>query len=245
MLPRLKSMLVKEFIQALRNPRMRIFLFLPPLIQMFIFGYAANTDIRNIHLAIYDLDNTPQSREMIERFSSAGYFRITRRAKNPQEIRRWIDEGKISAALQINEGFSRKSRQRQGTAIQIIVDGTDSNTASVVMAYVQRIVAEHSRQILVERIRSLPDIPAEMKKPFFLRGGIEIQSRAFFNPNLESRNFYVPGIMAFLIMLVTLILTSMAIVREREIGTMEQLIVSPIRPVELILGKTIPFALVG
>lgn len=245
MLPRLKSMLIKEFIQAFRNPRMRIFLFLPPLIQMFIFGYAANTDIRNISLAVYDLDNTPQSREMIERFSSSGYFRITRRATNPQEIRRWIDEGKISAALQINEGFSRKSRQRQGTAIQIIVDGTDSNTASVVMAYAQRIVAEHSRQILVERIRTLPDIPAEMKKPFFRQGGIEIQSRAFFNPNLESRNFYVPGIMAFLIMLVTLILTSMAIVREREIGTMEQLIVSPIRPVELILGKTIPFALVG
>ena len=245
MLQRLKSMLIKEFIQALRNPRMRIILFLPPLIQLIVFGYAANTDIRNISLAIYDLDNTPESREMIEHFASSGYFRIFQRAENPREIRRWMDEGKISAALQINDRFARESRQRQGTSIQIIVDGTDSNTASVVLNYAQRIVAEYSRQILVERIRTLPNIPDEMKKPFFARGGIEVQSRAFFNPNLESRNFYVPGIMAFVIMLVTLMLTTMAIVREREIGTMEQLIVSPIRPVELILGKTIPFALIG
>ena len=245
MFERLKHMLIKEFIQVFRDPRMRIILFLPPLIQMTVFGYAANTDIRNISLAVYDLDRTPESREMLERFASSGYFRIARRAKSPQEIRRWIDEGKISAALQVNPGFSQQSRRKQGTVVQIIVDGTDSNTASVVMAYAQRIVAEYSRQILLERIRNLPDIPPTLKKPFFAKGGIEVQSRAFFNPNLESRNFYVPGIIAFLIMLVTLILTCMAIVREREIGTMEQLIVSPIRPVELILGKTIPFALIG
>lgn len=245
MFERIKHMLIKEFIQVFRDPRMRIILFLPPLIQMTVFGYAANTDIRNISLAVYDLDRTPESREMLERFASSGYFRIARRAKSPQEIRRWIDEGKISAALQINPGFSQQSRRKQGAVVQIIVDGTDSNTASVVMAYAQRIVAEYSRQILLERIRNLPDIPPTLKKPFFTKGGIEVQSRAFFNPNLESRNFYVPGIIAFLIMLVTLILTCMAIVREREIGTMEQLIVSPIRPVELILGKTIPFALIG
>jgi ABC-2 type transport system permease protein len=182
---------------------------------------------------------------MIEHFASSGYFRVVERPKSPLEIRRRIDEGKISAALQINGGFARQLRTRQGTSVQIVVDGTDSNTASVVMAYAQRIVAEYSRQILVQRILSLPNIPDEMKRPFFFKGGIEVESRAFFHPNLESRNFYVPGIMAFLIMLVTLLLTCMAIVREREIGTMEQLIVSPIRPFELILGKTIPFAIIG
>jgi ABC-2 type transport system permease protein len=242
---RLKSMLVKEFIQAFRNPRMRIILFLPPFVQLLIFGYAANTDIRNISFGVYDLDNTPESREMIEHFASSGYFRVVESPKSPLEIRRLIDEGKISAALQINGGFARQLRTQQGTTVQIIVDGTDSNTASVVMAYSQKIVAEYSRQILVQRIFSLPNIPDEMKRPFFIKGGIEVKSRAFFNPNLESRNFYVPGIMAFLIMLVTLLLTCMAIVREREIGTMEQLIVSPIRPFELILGKTIPFAIIG
>ena len=192
MLQRLKSMLIKEFIQALRNPRMRFILFLPPLIQLIVFGYAANTDIRNISLAVYDMDNSPESREMIENFASSGYFRIFQRAANPREIRRWMDEGKISAALQINNGFARELRQRSGTSVQIIVDGTDSNTASVVMTYAQRIVAEYSRQILVERIRSLPDIPDEMKKPLFARGGIDVQSRAFFNPNLESRNYLRP-----------------------------------------------------
>ncbi len=242
---RLKSMLIKEFIQAFRNPRMRIILFLPPMVQLLIFGYAANTDIRNISLGVYDLDNTPESREMIERFASSGYFRVVESLKSPLEIRRRIDEGRISAALQINGEFARQMRTREGTMVQIVVDGTDSNTASVVMAYAQRIVAEYSRQVLVQRIFSLPNIPDEMKRPFFVKGGIDVESRAFFNPNLESRNFYVPGIMAFLIMLVTLLLTCMAIVREREIGTMEQLIVSPIRPFELILGKTIPFAIIG
>jgi ABC-2 type transport system permease protein len=242
---RLKSMLIKEFIQAFRNPRMRIILFLPPLVQLLIFGYAANTDIRNISLGVYNLDNSPESREMVEHFASSGYFRVVESPKSPLEIRRLIDEGRISAALQISSGFARQLRTRQGTTVQMIVDGTDSNTASVVTAYAQTIVAEYSRQILVQRIFSLPNIPDEMKRPFFVKGGIEVESRAFFNPNLESRNFYVPGIMAFLIMLVTLLLTCMAIVREREIGTMEQLIVSPIRPFELILGKTIPFAIIG
>lgn len=242
---RLKVMLIKELIQAFRNPRMRLILFLPPVIQLLIFGYAANTDIRHIPLAVYDLDNSPESREMIVNFVASGYFRLTRWANRPEDIKRWLDTGEISAALQINQGFARQSRQRQGTNIQIIVDGTDSNTASVVMAYAQRIVAEYSRRILGQRIQKLPDLPSEVKKPFFAQGGIDVQSRAFFNPNLESRNFYVPGIMAFLIMLVTLILTCMSVVREREMGTMEQLIVSPIRPLELILGKTIPFALIG
>ncbi|KPK91107.1 MAG: ABC transporter permease [Deltaproteobacteria bacterium SM23_61] len=242
---RLKSMLIKEFIQAFRNPRMRLILFLPPLVQLLIFGYAANTDIRNIFLGVYDLDKTPESRDMIERFASSGYFRVAESPQSPLEIRRLIDQGRISAALQINGGFARQMRTREGTMVQVVVDGTDSNTASVVMAYAQRIVAEYSRQVLVQRIFSLPNIPDEMKRPFFVQGGIDVESRAFFNPNLESRNFYVPGIMAFLIMLVTLLLTCMAIVREREIGTMEQLIVSPIRPFELILGKTIPFAIIG
>jgi ABC-2 type transport system permease protein len=146
----------------------------------------------------------------------------------------------ISAALQINSDFARKLRQRAGTTVQIIVDGTDSNTASVVMSYAQRIVAEYSRLVLLERFNRLPGVPDRIKRPFFKSGGIEIQSRAFFNPNLESRNFYVPGIIALLIMLVTLILTCMAIVREkgnRDHGADDRL---PIRPVELILGKRSP-----
>jgi ABC-2 type transport system permease protein len=242
---RLKTMLIKEFIQVFRDPRMRIVLFLPPMMQLIVFGYAANTDIRNIRLAVYDQDRSPESRELIERLSASGYFRIAYAAKSPGEVRRHIDAGRVSAAVEINYGFSRQLRRQLGTTIQVIIDGTDSNTASVVMSYVQRIVGEYSRYLLDKRLRSIPDLPTTLKQPLFKTGGIEIQSRAFFNPNLESRNFYVPGIIALLIMLVTLILTCMAIVREREIGTMEQIMVSPIRPFELILGKTIPFALIG
>lgn len=242
---RLKTMLIKELIQVFREPRMRLMLFVPPLLQLIVFGYAANTDIRNIPLAVYDLDRTPDSRELIDRFSASDTFRVTRRAETPEDIRKWIDAGRISAALQINSGFSRESHEPTGTTVQIVVDGTDSNTASVVMSYTQKIVTEYSREVLEKRLNRLPNVPPSLKKPFFKRGGIRVESRAFFNPNLESRNFYVPGIIALLIMLVTLILTCMSVVREWEIGTMEQIIVSPLRPVELILGKTIPFALIG
>ncbi len=242
---RLKTMLVKEFIQVFRDPRMRIVIFLPPVLQLIVFGYAATTDIRNIRLAVYDQDRSPESRELVERFAASGYFRVAHTAQSPGEMRRHIDAGRVSAALQIDYGFSRELRRQLGTKIQVIVDGTDSNTASVVMSYAQRIVGEYSRYLLERRLRNMPDLPPSLKQPFFKAGGIEIQSRAFFNPNLESRNFYVPGIIALLIMLVTLILTCMAIVREREIGTMEQIMVSPIRPFELILGKTLPFALIG
>lgn len=245
MVQRLKSMLIKEFIQAFRDPRMRILLFVPPILQLIIFGYAANTDIRNIPLAVYDLDRTPASREMVSRFSSSGYFTISRIATDLRQIRRWIDAGNVSAALQINPGFSREVRQTQGSSIQLIVDGTDSNTASVITGYAQAIVAQYSREWLQARLDNTLNLPAALKRPLLRIGGIEVRSRAFFNPNLESRNFYVPGIIALLIMLITLLLTCMSVVREREIGTMEQLIVSPIRPLELILGKTIPFALIG
>ncbi len=245
MFQRLKTMLIKEFIQAFRDPRMRILLFVPPVLQLVIFGYAANTDIRNIPLALYDLDHTPVSREMVDRFSSSGYFRISRIATDLRQVRRWIDAGNVSAALQINPGFSREVRQSQGSSIQLIVDGTDSNTASVIAGYAQAIVAQYSREWLQARLNKTPNLPAALQRPLLRNGGIEVRSRAFFNPNLESRNFYVPGIIALLIMLVTLLLTCMSVVREREIGTMEQLIVSPIRPLELILGKTIPFALIG
>jgi ABC-2 type transport system permease protein len=158
MLQRLRAMLIKEFIQALRNPRMRVVLFVPPVVQLLIFGYAANTDIRNISLAIYDLDNSPESRDLVQRFSASGYFQNYRQAASPKDIRLWIDKGEISGALQINHGFAREMNQPTGTSVQVIVDGTDSNTSSVVMSYAQRIVAEYSRQILLERIRNRPPV---------------------------------------------------------------------------------------
>jgi ABC-2 type transport system permease protein len=149
-----------------------------------------------------------------------------------------IDRGQIKAMFCINKGFEANLRAGKTADIQVIADGTDSNTASIVMDYARKIASQFSKDILTVRLTRL----SGSKR---IPGGVELQARAWFNENLESRNFFVPGVMAIVAMLVTLMLTSMAVVREKEIGTMEQIIVTPIKPAEFILGKTIPFALIG
>jgi ABC-2 type transport system permease protein len=138
----------------------------------------------------------------------------------------------------MNRGFGADLAAGRTAAVQVIVDGTDSNTAAVVLDYAARITQAYSKDVLDMRIAALP-VP--IRRP----GAVELESRAWFNDNLESRNFYVPGVIAIIVLLITLMLTSMAVVREKEIGTMEQIIVTPITPVEFILGKTVPFALIG
>jgi ABC-2 type transport system permease protein len=227
---RVYHIILKEFLQVLRDPKMKAVIFLMPVIQLLIFGYAVTTDVRRVAAAVYDLDQTPQSREFLSRFFASGYFRPEEYVTRGSRIRELIDRGKVSVAIQINRGFAAGLASNEKTAVQMIVDGTDSNTATVVISYASQIVQSYNRNLVVE-----PPTP----------GGIDLRSRAWFNTNLESRMFYVPGVVALIGMLITLLLTSMAIVREREVGTMEQLIVTPIRPAELILGKTLPFAIIG
>jgi ABC-2 type transport system permease protein len=243
---RLRCMLVKEFIQIFRDPRMRAILFGTPIIQLMVIGYAVTTDVSDVAMAVADFDRSQETREIVRRFEASGYFRVVRRVADPREIVALIDRGRVKAALQFDPGFSQDLARGRTARIQIIVDGTDSNTAGVVLDYANRIVAQANRERLLQalRARSLATgslaLDARHELP-----GVELRSRAWYNPDLRSRNFYVPGVIAILIMLTLLLMTSMAIVREREIGTMEQLLVSPIRPAELILGKTLPFALVG
>ncbi len=235
---RVRSILIKEFIQAFREPRMRMVIFVTPVIQLLIFGYAASNDVRDIATAVYDLDNTPASRELISRFLDSGYYRIYEYVQTEQRARQLIDRGQVRAVLHIDKGFSEDLNGGRTAQIQMIVDGVDSNNASIVLKYGLEIARQHSDRILISRIqhsRGAADLP----------GQVRLVGRAWFNENLESRNYYVPGVIANLVMLITLILTSMSIVREREIGTMEQLMVTPIRPFEFILGKTAPFALIG
>jgi len=234
---RVYHILLKEFLQVLRDPRMKAVIFVTPIIQLLIFGYAVTTDVKNIATAVYDLDRTPQSRELLSRFFASGYFRPQEYVSHVTRIRELMDRGKVSAAIQINKGFAAKLAAHEKGAIQMIVDGTDSNTATVVMSYASKIISKYNEGLVVEAL-GLPEGASPEK-------GIDLKSRTWFNINLESRMFYVPGVVALIGMLITLMLTSMAVVREREIGTMEQLIVTPIRPVELILGKTFPFALIG
>lgn len=238
MIERIKHMLIKEFIQIFRDPRMKGVIFLMPIIQLLVFGYAVTTDVKHVATAVYDLDNSVASRELIARFVESGYFDIAAYAKNPNHVRELINRGHVSAVLQMNKGFEDNLRAGRIATLQIIVDGTDSNTAGIVLDYSAKIAGQFSQKVLVTRFSRLKGSALEPAT-------VKLQTRAWFNENLESRNFYVPGVIAIIVMLITLMLTSMAVVREKEIGTMEQIMVTPITPSEFILGKTIPFALIG
>jgi ABC-2 type transport system permease protein len=238
MLARLKPMLIKEFIQILRDPKMRAVIIVIPVVQMLIFGYAVNTDVRHIRTAIYDLDNTPSSRDLASRFQGSGCFDIVARPTDERDARRLIDEGEVKALFRFNRGFSEDLSGNRTSHVQLILDGSDSNTASVVISYASNIAAGFNREVMVQRLEKGSGMRLEADP-------VSVVSRAWFNPNLDSRWFFLPGVIAQLVMLISIILSSMAIVREREIGTMEQIMVTPIGRAEFILGKTVPFALIG
>lgn len=238
MFERIKHMLIKEFIQIFRDSKMKGIIFVMPILQVLIFGYAVTLDVKHIATAVYDLDNSVVSRELIGRFENSGYFEITNRIDEPGKGRELVDRGEASAYLQINKGFGSALRAGRTAHVQLIVDGSDSNTAGVVLDYSAKIVSQFSRGVLIDRF-------TRINGAFLRPGRIELETRTWFNENLESRNFYVPGVIAIVVMLITLMLTSMAVVREKEIGTIEQIMVTPISSVEFILGKTLPFALIG
>ena len=231
-------MLVKEFIEVFRDPRMRALIFVVPVLQLFIFGYAANTDVRNISTAVYDLDNTVSSRELVSRFVKSGYFNVVQYISSDAGERQLLDEGKVQVVLHMDYGFEGDLVAGRPAPFQMIVDGTDSNTAGIVLGYSNTIVHRFSQDILSQRILRLH---GDVHMP----GQVVLKTRTWFNENLESRTYFVPGVIALMITLLTLLLTSLAIVREKEIGTMEQIMVTPIRPVEFVLGKTVPFALIS
>jgi ABC-2 type transport system permease protein len=235
---RIKHMLIKEFIQIFRDPRMKGVIFLMPIIQLLVFGYAVTTDVKNIPTLLYDLDNSVASRELISRFVKSGYFDVVEYTDRDSRIRDLMDRGEVGAVLRINRGFENDLRAGRTAQLQIIVDGTDSNTAGIVLNYSSKIAGQFSNKVLLERLTRATGRSGGTSP-------VETETRAWFNENLESRNFYVPGVIAIIVMLITLMLTSMAVVREKEIGTMEQIMVTPITSVEFILGKTVPFALIG
>ncbi|MFA7173667.1 MAG: ABC transporter permease [Kiritimatiellia bacterium] len=235
---RIKRMLVKEFIHIFRDPKMKGVIFLMPIIQVLVFGYAVTTDVKNVATAVFDLDNSIASRELVARFENSGYFDVVAHLQNDVQVREALDRGKIRTVLRMNKGFEQELRAGRMAQLQVLLDGTDSNTAGIVLDYSARIAGEISQAILITRL-------SRIKGLFSPPAGVNIQTRAWFNENLESRNFYVPGVIAILVMLITLMLTSMAVVREKEVGTMEQIMVTPITPAEFILGKSLPFALIG
>jgi len=238
MFKRVRYLFVKELIQVLRDKRMRVTLIFPPLFQLIVFGYAANLDVKNIRMAVRDLDQSVDSRDIIARFGSSKYFDIVSFPLSSREIEDLIKKGDITLSIEIPSGFSKKLKKGDTALVQILLDGTESNTAMIALGYLGRILAEYSTLLMVNRLNREGVVGFE-------EAGVEVEHRIWFNPNLESRLFYVPGVIASIAFLIPIILTAQAIVREREIGTLEQIMVTPIRSWELMVGKTLPFALIG
>lgn len=234
MFERVRWMFFKEVIQIFRDPQMWLVLFFFPLMEAIIFGYALTLDVKNVPTALYDLDKTVYSRQFVAAFSQSGYFDIIEEVNSGKEIGPMLDRGTARAAIHINPGFQAKILAGQTAPVQVIIDGADANAAMIVQGYAAKIGAKFSHVIAARMERQNKVAPVK----------IEVESRAWFNPNLDSHNFFVPAVVGSTVTLITLILTSMAIVREKEMGTMEQIIVTPITPLEFILGKVVPFILI-
>ena len=239
-LNRIKAVLRKEIKQALRDKRMRILIFGSPLIQLFLFGYAVNTDVRNIRTVVCDRSETSISRGLTDAFEASGYFRIVQRVEDPREAEPLLDKGDAQVILVIPQDFTRDLRRGQTADLQMIVEGTNSVVASNAVSYGKRIIAAHLQGLAQSSAAHITAMQTAGRIPQALP-----ETRVWFNPDLKSRNFFVPGVIALLLTLISLVLTSFSIVREWEVGTMEQLIVTPLRPGELIVGKTLPFFLLG
>ncbi len=249
----LVSMIKKEFAQVLRDIRMRGVVFGPPIIMIVIFGYAINMDVNTVNLAVLDEDRTSMSRGLVEKFTGSGYFRFHSYLDSEKELTPLMDRGEVEAFIHLRRGLSKNLKTGKVMELQVIIDGTDSNRGAVITAYVNEIMQGYFIEKYLGRIKTqvlyrmsgLPGAQTGEAAGLVMPGGVRIIDRTYFNPTLLSKNFFLPGIIGFIVSLITVMLTSMSIVKERESGTMEQINVSPIKPMEFIMGKTIPFAIIG
>jgi ABC-2 type transport system permease protein len=214
-------------------------------LQCIIFGYAVNLDVDHARIAWMDMDRTPESRDLRDRFEGSGRFDVVAMPANEEQVQAVLDRSQAQAVVRVLPGFARDMARGRAAEVQVLVDGTNSNTASLILSYGGQIIAKYSSDAMGRQqnrrvLTRSPGSPVNASVP-----QVTARSRVWFNPDLYSRNYFVPGVVANIIMMVTLMLTALAIVREKEIGTMEQLMVTPLRPMELMLGKTLPFAVVG
>lgn len=229
------NLVKKEYLQVLRDRAFLPMLFLAPIIQLTLFGYVAATNVDNIPTAVLDRDRTPASRQFIRSFSNAGYFRLTSYLESNSEIDGLLDRGEVKLVINVPRGFARQLKRNETAQVQFIVDGTDSTTASIVLGYARDIAQRNAVKVITQ----------QLQKTRSALPGVDLRLRVWYNPELDNVNFIVPGIICTILAIITTMLTSVAIVREREKGTIEQLIVSPIAPYELILGKVLPFMGIG
>jgi ABC-2 type transport system permease protein len=231
---RARFLIWKELIELRRDPRLLTIVIVAPIMQLFLLAYAATTDIRDVPVLIVDADSSTASRDVVSRFASATTFTIVGLVSSPADIDAYLDRGRAWMAVSIPAGFAEGLQRGAPQVVQVVADGSDANSAGIALAYASNLIAEYGVQVS-ERVR--PASPG--------RGGIEPRIRVWFNPQLESRLFMVPGVVALLLLVVTTNLSSMGVVREKEVGTLEQLNVTPLNRWELIVGKLLPYALVG
>jgi ABC-2 type transport system permease protein len=232
-----------------RDKKLYPLLFAAPIIQLIILGYAATFDIHNIPTAVLDRDKTQLSRQYLRSFHHNGYFTIKHPVTHRNQIYRLLDKGKVKIGIEIPTDFEKKLRKGTPSPVQFIVDGTESNSATIALNYARIISEKFSSRLIVERI-DLPsfnagDFLSSFRREIGQTFLVENRTRLWYNPDLSSADFMVPGIICMVLLIVTTNLTAISIVKEKEIGTMEQLLVTPIKPSELIVGKLIPFILIG
>jgi len=234
---RLKAIAHKEFLQILRDPRSLALAVSIPVILLLLFGYALTLDVDRIPTVVYDQDRSPKSRDLIDRFLSSQYFQLEEAVQSYGRVQEMLDTGRALMGLVIPDDFSRNLELDRQTTIQVLMDGTDANTATIALGYANAITLLYSQDLIKEKMTRLG--AGKISPP------IEPRIRIWFNPDLESKNFIVPGLIAIILSILAAILTSGTIAREWEQGSMEQLISTPLSKGELILGKVIPYFLIG
>ncbi len=226
---RIAAITKKELIQIRRDPLSLAMAFLMPVLLLLIFGYAITLDVNNLTTIVYDLDKSGMSRELVVELTASGYFSVVRFAENTREIDASLDSGQARVAVAIPADFSRKIKTNRTAQLQVIVDGSDSNTATIALGYMAALTDSYAQRITGRRVRPV----------------IDPRLRVWYNPELKSRNFIIPGLIAVIMMVIAALLTSLTFAREWERGTMEQLIATPVKPSELVLGKLLPYFLIG
>ena len=238
--PRLLSVVRKEFIQIVRDPRTLALTFAMPIIQLFLLGFAATSDVRQVPLAVWDQDRSAASRSLVDAYRAADYFQVAYEADNEAQVRRLVDRGDARAGLVIPPDYGRRLLDGQTATVAFVIDGSDPTVAGTALAAATLIGQAKGAQLSLERLARRGAAVAGMARP-----PLEVRTRVWFNPDLVSAYYMVPALIGLILQFLTVILTATAIVRERERGTIEQLIVTPIRSWELVVGKLTPYVVIG
>ena len=235
---RLRFLIWKEFLELKMNPRLFGLIFIAPILQLTLLGYAATTDVKDVPVVVADGDRSPASRELVGRFDASRNFSVIDVVTTNAAIDPYLERGTAWLAVSIPPGYGADLTAHRPVTVQVVADGTDANSTTVALGYATGLLGSYAQELVEQRA-------AASAGPAVSAGGIDARVRVWFNPQLESRFFMIPGVLALVLLVVTANLSSMAIVREKELGTLEQLNVTPLRRWELIVGKLLPYGMVG